>query len=159
MYVIIYYIWESKQYFFPCLSESVGFSGDFYQILGSLIESKYLGTSSPGIEVFHRWVKWREGMLKNMQPWKRATDWFTADFKIGPSIVTRLSEPILYGGRNDFCLGMNLDEFGQVLGPRRPGVRDKGHILPHSDSTPQPLLRLITQFVLVKCNLASQLKI
>lgn len=61
-------------------------------------------------------------------------------------------------GRNDFCLGMNLDEFGQVLGPRRPGVRDKGHILPHSDSTPQPLLRLITQFVLVKCNLARKMK-
>ena len=103
--VMIYYIWESKQYFFPCLSESVGFSGDFYQILGSLIESKYLGTSSPGIEVFHRWVKWREGMLKNMQPWKRATDWFTADFKIGPSIVTRLSEPILYGGEMIFVWG------------------------------------------------------
>ena len=72
MMMIIVIVYDSmrkeKDYNFRelCLGRSVG----LYQIVGSLIESKYLGTSCPGIKVFHRWVKMKVqecSWLKNMQ--------------------------------------------------------------------------------------------
>ena len=154
--------WKRKKIIFSrelCLGRSVG----LYQIVGSLIESKYLGSSWPGIKVFHRWVKMKVqecSWLKNMQ--RQGLDVSGKKRPLDLLLIPR-SDSLSWGdcqgqfcmGRNDFCLGMNLDEFGQVLSSRRhPGGRDKGHTLPsHSDSTPRPLLLyIIHHFTLINCN-------